>query len=204
MIPRPARDNLHSRLVGLLKIVLPLIALMILSTLFLFPRPIDPEDAIPYAEVDVAERVREPRMTLPGYAGMTEDGSELVLTADEARPGQGSTGPSASGLAGTLTLPGGKAVSLTATQALLRQEDRRIVLDGGIVVATSDGYRIRTPGLLADLDRTGLESTAGVEAEGPPGTLTAGAMRISETAPGSGQYVLVFNGGVRLIYLPAR
>lgn len=201
---RSARDNLHSRLVGFLKIVLPLIALMILSTLFLFPRPIDLEDAIPYADVDVAERVREPRMTLPGYAGMTDDGSELVLTADEARPGQGETGPSAYGLAGTLTLPDGQSVSLTAKTALMRQEDRRIVLEGGIVLSTSDGYSIRTAGIIANLDRTGLESTAPVEAEGPPGTLTAGSMKISETTPGSGQYVLVFNSGVRLIYLPAR
>ena len=55
---RPLRDNLHSRLVRVLKIALPLIALLLLSTLFLFSRKINPEDAIPYASVDVDDRLR--------------------------------------------------------------------------------------------------------------------------------------------------
>ena len=70
----------HSRLVGWLKVALPLTALALLSTLFLVARKIDPEAALPYAEVDVAERIREPRMTAPTYAGVTEDGATLTIT----------------------------------------------------------------------------------------------------------------------------
>ena len=39
-------------------------ALAILSTLFLVADQIDPEDALPFAEVDVEDLAREPRMTL--------------------------------------------------------------------------------------------------------------------------------------------
>ena len=46
-----ARDNVHSRVVFWLKIILPLLALAILSTLFLFSRRIDTDQALPYAEV---------------------------------------------------------------------------------------------------------------------------------------------------------
>ena len=53
-------DNLHSRLVYWLKITLPLVALMILSSVFLLSRSIRPEDAIPFAEVDIADRVTPP------------------------------------------------------------------------------------------------------------------------------------------------
>ena len=48
-----ARVDRHTRLVGWLKVALPLTALAILSTLFLVARRIDPEAALPYAEVDV-------------------------------------------------------------------------------------------------------------------------------------------------------
>ena len=46
-------------------------ALALLATLFLLADRIDPDDALPYAEVDVEDRAREPRMTAPTYAGIT-------------------------------------------------------------------------------------------------------------------------------------
>ena len=100
-------DNLHSRLVAVLKVALPLIALGILSSLFLLSGRIDPEDAIPYAEVDVAARLREPRMTDAGFAGVTADGAALTLNAAEAKPG--AAGGSAKTVLGRLeTSDGGK------------------------------------------------------------------------------------------------
>ena len=76
-----ARADTHTRVVGWLKVALPLMALAVLSTLFLVADQIDPEDALPYAEVDVEDLAREPRMTMPSYAGITTDGAALSLTA---------------------------------------------------------------------------------------------------------------------------
>ena len=59
------QTNLHSTVVAWLKVALALIALAMLSTLFLFSDKIDPSDAIPFAEVDIADRIREPRLTMP-------------------------------------------------------------------------------------------------------------------------------------------
>jgi lipopolysaccharide export system protein LptC len=70
-------DNLHSRLVFWLKIALPLVALALLATLFLFGRPIRPEDAIPYASTDITDRAKDPRVTEPVFASMTSDGAAL-------------------------------------------------------------------------------------------------------------------------------
>ena len=78
-----ARVDRHTRLVGWLKVILPLTALAILSTLFLVARRVDPEAALPYAEVDVEDLAREPRMTAPTYAGTTEDGAALTLSASD-------------------------------------------------------------------------------------------------------------------------
>lgn len=105
----------HTRLIGWLKILLPLMALAILSTLFLVARTVNPDDAIPYAEVDVAERLREPRMTAPTYAGLTEDGAALSVAANEARPAaDDTTGPSATALIGVLETPDGGRTELVA------------------------------------------------------------------------------------------
>ena len=62
-------DNAWSRWVALLKIVLPLIALALLSSIFLLSRTIDPTATIPFTEVDVEDRVREPRLTEPKFSG---------------------------------------------------------------------------------------------------------------------------------------
>ena len=59
------RIDRHTRVVGWLKLALPLAALVILSTLFLVADRIDPEDALPYAKVDVEGLARAPRMTAP-------------------------------------------------------------------------------------------------------------------------------------------
>jgi lipopolysaccharide export system protein LptC len=85
MAGRAALDG-WSRLVALLKVLLPLTALAILSTLFLISNRINPDDALPYAEVDVEARLKEPRITAPTYAGTTSDGAALEVTAAEARP----------------------------------------------------------------------------------------------------------------------
>jgi hypothetical protein len=70
-------DNLHSALVAWLKILLPLAALAVLSTLFMVSRSVDPADAIPYAQVDIEDRLRDPRLTDAIFAGMTQDGTAV-------------------------------------------------------------------------------------------------------------------------------
>ena len=215
-------DNLHSRLVYWLKILLPLTALTILSTLFLLSRNVRPEDAIPYAEVDIADRIRTPRLTAPDFAGMTADGAALSLKAAEARLGaDGSTSPGAiSELVGLLETPDGARTDLVAKAARLDQDAKTMRLEGGVVISNSTGYRIETAGISVALDRTSLDSLGSVTATGPAGTFKAGSLHLGLAIPEAlaspealatpeglataapPTYVLVFKDGVRMIYLP--
>lgn len=197
-----ARADTHTRLVGWLKVALPLAALAILSTLFLVARRIDPEAALPYAEVDVEDLAREPRMTSPTYAGTTSDGSALTLSADEARPAAEGAPAAAAGLRLELASPDGSRTDLAAATARMDPEAREVVLSGGVTVTTSSGYRLETAEVAAKLDRTGLESRAPVTATGPAGEIRADGMVLRQDDQTPGAYVLVFNGSVRLVYQP--
>ncbi len=196
----------HTRVVGWLKVTLPLLALAILATLFLLADRIDPEAALPYAEVDVEGLAREPRMTAPTYAGTTSDGAALTLSADEARPATDSTQAGALGLRLQLDTPDGASTRLTAATAVMSPDTQEILLAGGVVVTTSTGYRVETAELAAKMDRSGLQSQTPVTATGPAGDLSAGGMTLGQDnrTPGQapGSYLLVFNGGVRLVYQP--
>ena len=197
-----ARVDRHTRLVGWLKVILPLTALAILSTLFLVARRVDPEAALPYAEVDVEDLAREPRMTAPTYAGTTEDGAALTLSASEARPAADGTPAKAAGLRLELATPDGGQTELLAAEAVMDDATRQVLMSGGVVLTTSSGYRLETAEVAAKLDRTGLESRAPVVATGPAGEIRAESMVLSQDNRTPGAYVLVFKGGVRLIYQP--
>ncbi|MFM7442981.1 MAG: hypothetical protein ACKO2N_03560, partial [Tabrizicola sp.] len=168
-----ARADTHTRIVGWLKVALPLTALAILSTLFLVARRIDPEDALPYAEVDVEDLAREPRMTAPTYAGTTSDGAALTLSAEEARPAGEGAPAKAAVLRLELATPDGSRTDLVAGTAQMTPGAREVVLSGGVTVTTSSGYRLETAEVAAKLDRTGLESRAPVTATGPAGDIRA-------------------------------
>ncbi len=195
-------DNFHSALVSWLKIILPLIALGILSTLFLVARTVDPSDAIPFAQVDIEDRVREPRLTLPTWAGVTDDGAALTVAAAEARPGAGS--PSAEKLVARLETPDGASADLVSDSGRLDPESNRLIVSGGVVLTTSTGYRIDSDEMFAALDRTGLVSEQPVTATGPAGRIDAQSMVLSEKPDQPGEYLLVFKGAVKLLYQPAK
>lgn len=197
-------ENLHSRAVIWLKILLPLAALAILSTLFLVSNAPAPEDVIPYADVDVEDLLKEPRLTDAAYAGMTKDGAALTLRAGEALPGVAGTDNAglARDLSGLLETPDGVATRLEAGEARLDQMANQIALRGGVIFSVSSGYELQFDQADISLDRTRVSARGGVAAQGPMGSLTAQTLEIMPAGTRPHHYLMVFNGGVRLVYQP--
>ena len=194
-------DAAHSRLVGALRVLLPLAALALLSTLFLLARPRDPDAALPYAQVDIAEMLREQRLTAPTYSGVTHEGDEVIFTAATAHPG-GADGSGARAMAPVLRLIGAAGETrAAAAEGHIDPAAQMLVLQGAVTVDTADGLRLDTAILRASLDRSRLESPGPVVAEGPQGRIEAGGFTLTRGAA-SGQEVVVFNGGVKLLYRP--
>lgn len=208
----------YSRLITGLKIVLPMAALGVLATIFLFPGEMDPSRALPYATVDVEELTRDPRLGAPRFASVTEDGAALTVTARTVRatPGSSSGWLTAEEIVVTLEEDAAELSTIIARSAALDRTSGLLRLEGDVQLASAAGFVMELDTLVAATDRSWMEGAGPIEAHGPPGQITAGAMlwRIAgaEGAPARsdaavegarpGDHLLVFTGGVKLIYLP--
>ncbi len=198
-----AYDNNYSRFVAYTKVILPIIALGILSTLFLFSRNIDPTRSIPFADVDVNELAREQRVGAPNYAGVTDDGAAISITATTARPLEGNSKViSATDVTAIIEDRTGGRIDMTARDGVIDSEQQQVTLSGGVEILTSTGFIINTPGLIAALDETSIISDGRITATGPLGSLTAGQMVLEKQNSAEDAHLLVFKGGVKLIYDP--
>lgn len=196
-------DNTYSRFIAMAKIVLPLAALGLLSTLFLFSREIDPTRSIPYSKVDVDQIVREQRVKSPDYTGVTSDGTAIRVIAETARPDI--TDPnraSAEDLVARLDFTDGGFADITAKAGEIDTSKDVANLRDGVVIDTSTGYHIVTERLKTALSETRLSTDTTITADGPLGHLTAGRMELYPHPDASGSYVVVFNDDVKLIYDP--
>jgi lipopolysaccharide export system protein LptC len=191
----------YSRVVAWLKILLPLSALALLSTLFLFSRSIDPEQSIPFADVDVKQLAREPRITAPEFSGMTADGAAITISASTAKADPTNLETATiDRLVAEFQTPDGAEVTAQADQGAI--EDARVArLAGNVHIQTSSGYRISTEELVSDLDKTLITSGGAVVATGPLGEIKAGQMIVSLQNQ-TGTSMLVFKNGIKVLYDP--
>lgn len=195
-----ARHNRYSRLVGGLKVVLPISALGILSTLFLLSDPPDPDRALPYAEVDVAQLARELRLTQPRFAGVMPDGREITLVARTAAPDFEETNVIVTDrMEGRIALSDDAFVFLDAGAGRIDVAGRIANLSDGVEAETTQGYRIVSDSMRLSLADLGMHTREAVRIDGPGLRLEAGAMVLD--GPG-GAAVLSFTGGVRVLYEP--
>jgi lipopolysaccharide export system protein LptC len=196
-------DNTHSRLVAWLKIVLPLIALGMLSSIFLVSRSIDPSATLPYSQVELDERAREPRLTTPKFSGVTRDGATITLDAADMRPDFANPGRgTAKEMHARMTTPDGATTEVAADRGQIDSGAGTYDMEGNIVITNSAGYRVTAATLSGRLDATALDATGSVAADAPMGRITAEQMHLRPDPAVPGQYLLVFKDRVRLVYEP--
>ncbi|MBU2956275.1 hypothetical protein Q4511_03365 [Paracoccus sp. 1_MG-2023] len=190
----------RTRIVRWLRVLLPLAALAMLSTMFLFSRSSDTESRIPYAEVDAEAAAREGRLVAPEYSAVTSDGATIALRAAQGRPTEG--GGTAEQL--ELELRRTDGVTATVTAPTGGAQGDSISLGGGVAMETSTGWRLVTDNLRALTGEGILRADDPIEADAPFGRITAGAMQLEPQDAGrtDGPAILNFSDGVRLIYRP--
>ncbi|WP_322867325.1 LPS export ABC transporter periplasmic protein LptC [Aquicoccus sp. G2-2] len=203
-----AGDDTYSRVVAWLKILLPLLALGLLATLFLFSRSIDPTSTIPFTTIDLTERARDEQVTNPQFAGATTKGDLIAFRAAKARPDPDDASRAlATALDARIDLKSGNTITFSADHGSVDQQKDRAELDGNVVIKSSTGYRVTTKKLISGMKEIHAETPGPVNGEGPPGSFTAGRMLLTDHAaegvPESDVHLL-FTDGVKLIYDPSR
>ncbi len=195
-----AGSNRYSTTVAWVKVTLPLIALALLSTLFLFSRTPDPEAALPFVDVDVEQLVREQRLSRPRFAGTLDDGREVTLVADTAAAATDDPNTILmTTIDSTVILSDVDDMTLTAQAGDLNLATQVVDLIGSVVAVTTMGYRLSTERLLVTMGTLRLTSPGAIHLTGDGIDLRAGAMDM--TGP-EGATFLSFTGGVRLLYQP--
>lgn len=195
-------DDLRSRIVSWLKILLPLTALGLLSTLFLFSRTVDTNRSIPTSRADLENRTGTQQITAPSFAGVTEEGHALTFVAQSAQidPEQAER-VLTDNLVTQIDLLDGARIDITALAGNVHDGDGVAILTGDVILTSSTGYRIETEQLTTRMREIAAESTSEITGEGPPGRLDAGKMSMTTDAQ-TGDVHLLFTNGVKLIYDP--
>jgi lipopolysaccharide export system protein LptC len=200
-----SHNDTHSRLVAWLKIILPLIALGMLSSIFLVSRSIDPTATLPYSQVELDERAREPRLTEPRFSGLTQDGARITLDASDMRPDPTDSGRgNATDLVARMTTPDGGTTEVSSATGFIDSGAGIYRMTGDVVITSSAGYRILADKLDGTLDAAELTAEGSVKADAPMGTITSDRLNMRQNPEVEGDYVLVFRDNVRLVYQPPR
>lgn len=183
----------YTRVVNWLKILLPLMALGLLATVFLFARSPAPEGEVPYAVIE--DIARDPRIGAPAFSGVTPDGAAVTLGARAVRP-QGNA-LIVDDLRIEITAPSDEGVVVTAQEGDFDPTTRRATLTGLARIESTTGYRLEATGLEVNLAEGTLRTLGPLAARAPFGDFEAGGLEVTE----GGEH-LVFNEGVRLLYQP--
>ncbi|WP_375551123.1 hypothetical protein [Rhodophyticola porphyridii] len=195
-----AVTNRYSQIVAWVKVILPLLALGLLSTLFLFSNSPDPDRAIPFAEVDVEELAREQRLGNPRFAGTLEDGREVLFIAEAAAPVPDAPDRiSAQQVETRVAISETDYLLLNSAASEVDLSNRTADLQNDVRLTSSTGYRLESDRIVVSFEVLSVVSPGPVRVDGPSMTLSADRMVLSEE---TGVQVLSFNGRVRMLYEP--
>lgn len=196
--------GLYSRIVAILKIGLPLVALGLLAGLFLISTEDELEGGLVFSEGDLEALGSGMQITSPSFSGASREDDRFRFTADLVVPDSAPpTRASITALAGQIEFADGPTVEVTAPTAELDLESNVLELMGHVTVDSAEGYHFVAERMSVDLRQGILEAQGGVDGDGPMGRITAETMRV-EPADGSGDDRLFsFGDDVRLVYDPA-
>jgi len=197
----------YSRAVKWAKFIMPVIAIMLLASVFIFGK----EDALRSGTIsidaDTINLTTDQKITNPQFSGLTNLGDSFILKAIEAMPD--SPTPEKIDLIGpslefdALKGVGFKISSKNGSVNFIKQSAE---LNGNVYIDMTNGYKAISEKIQLNLKLGNLIAPGSVEASGPYGKIIAGSMELfkgfdNKTSQVNGN--LNFSDGVTLIYLPS-
>jgi len=193
----------YSLLVAFIKVVLTVVALGILSVMFLFLHRVNPTTTLPFGKTEVADRLREERVTKPFFVGLTNTGEKITVTADIARPASGSRLADAEGLTALISFSNQQKnlLKIEAEKGVFDHNKDIAHLTGNVHLSTNSGYTLTTKEIKSSFKELSIRTNGPIQGRSPFGLLNAGELYIHQD-PKKNNITLVFNNGVNLLYRP--
>jgi len=195
-----AFDNKYSHFVFLAKIFLPILALLLLSSVFLLSKYAETEKIIAITSIGSNVSSSNQKISSPIYSGLTEDGSELSFSSQSISPSL--LNPKvilANTVLARLETSLGKVYNVSAKKGRYNENTSTVDLSGNVIVQISDGYRFYTNQLSTHVKKTLITSPGSITGDGPLGFIEAGQMVISQI---KNKHLLTFKNGVKLTTTP--
>jgi len=195
--------GLYSRIVAVLKVALPLVALGLLSGLFLNQSNDGAGGELVFSSGDLASLGSGLRISDATFSGTTRSEDNFRFTAAEVVPD--AAPPSRAGisaLSGVIDFTGGPSVEVTARSGDLDIAGQLLELSGEVTIETSDGYHMQSERMSVDLRGGTLDAGEPVLAEGPLGRIEARTLRVTPATGDGEARRFSFGSGVRVVYDP--
>ena len=193
-------DDGYSALVAWLKTLLPIVALGLLSTIFLFSGKVDVTQSLPYAEQNIAEIIREQRITQPYFTGIASNGTEIALSAAYASPQvENAHILEITDLSVVLRSTSDRMVQVTAGQGALDSTRQTAQISTDVHIAALPDFWVTTEALDMNFNQGFISAKGGFQGVTALGAITAGEMHLQMTAD---DQQIVFLNDVRLVYSP--
>ena len=190
----------YSAFVVWVKTLLPILALGMLSTIFLFSGKVDVTQSLPYAKLNIAEIVREQRITKPYFSGVSYNDTEITLSAAYASSDtQNADILNITDLSIILTSEHAKTVRITAGLGTLDATKQKVTVSKDVYLTAMPDFWLKTNSLTIDLKQGVATADTMFQSVTALGTINAGNM-IVKTITNDRQ--IIFTNGVRLIYYP--
>lgn len=187
----------YSRFIYYVKIILPLIAIGLLATVFLFTTPRTLEGGLTFSKADLLTlqggmQIDKPRFSGSNTAGDIYDFSAELVQPDAPKPSL----LDVSGLSGEIRFIKGGKLLLGADKAEYRIAEQELRMLENVMVLFSEGFYAKTTGLLAELRSGRLISDGFISASAPMGEIEAGLLRIEQDSQEN--RMIWFENGVKL------
>ncbi|MCY4304260.1 MAG: hypothetical protein OXC62_05705 [Aestuariivita sp.] len=191
----------YSQLVAYLKVLLPLVALGILSVMFLFLQSVNTTTTLPFEKTEATERLREERVTKPFFVGLTNAGEKITVTADIARPANASRLAEAEGLTALISFSNDQKnyLKIQAEKGVFDHKRDTAQLTGNVSISTNNGYALKTKGIRSSFKKLSVKTNGPIQGSSPLGLLSAGELVLYQK-PEENDITLLFNKGVNLLY----
>ncbi|KGM31649.1 LPS export ABC transporter periplasmic protein LptC, partial [Inquilinus limosus] len=184
----------YSRMVGVLKYGLPIIGLLIVALIVLWPE-------LHSSQVDISNPTERAAAAAgeiqnPRYSGVDEAARPYTVWATLAKQVQDEVFD-LNRPKGELKLPSGMLMTLDAQAGKLNRGTKSVHLTGNVTLRRSDGTTLVTDAADIDLADKGARSSTPVTAEGPFGNLSAGGFKVEQQGD-----VIIFTGPTKLFLKP--